>query len=106
MSKKYFIYLNICLSIVCFAHIGSILYDDMNAPPQVKVYDRKLEDIEFPLIFKICLYEIRNSTLRYQKYGYEDFIHYYRGKSMYHNDSIGWFGHMENGSTIASSEGM
>ena len=103
MAKKYYIYLNFGLSIVCFAHIGSILHDSLTPHAHVRVFDKKLGDIEFPLIFKLCLHEIEDSKARYQRFGYYDVIQYYRGRSMFNESLVGWFGHTENESTAVSS---
>ena len=104
--KKLLISLNICLSLVCLVHISIILHDDLVFhEPSLRTYDVNLKDLDFPIIFKVCVNEIEDGYLRYQKFGYGDVIEFFRGKSMFNESLLGWHGHMENGSTLMSSRG-
>ena len=70
-----------------------------------------LQDIEFPLSFRICLddiYDIEkdmNKLERYKKFGYSSGHNFYRGQSMFNETNVGWNGHTENGGTLGSTEG-
>ena len=77
-----------------------LLYPEL---PEIEVSTVKLEDIEFPVVFKICLYDLQNFNERYQKLGYAGIDEFFSG----YNDSdlIGWNGFDENGDPIATVEG-
>ena len=73
--------------------------------PTTKTYVKHLNEIEFPLVFRICAYEFDRSNVRFQNYGYSYDFDYFIGQSMYNNSLFGWNGHTKNGSTIGSFEG-
>ena len=104
--KTLIIIFNLSLFIACLVHIFSILhnylYPDM---PINKEYEKNLEDIEFPLIFKLC-FQQHNETKILQSLGYERIYMFYMGRSMYNSSLFGWNGHVKNGSTLESTEGM
>ena len=89
--------------IVHIFFIGSrILQPDI---PNVRVYRSPLKDIEFPLIFKICAYQIKNENERYKRAGYENYPAFYRGESMYNETLVGWGGHSQNFSNLGPVKG-
>ena len=67
---------------------------------------RNLDDIEFPIVFKICL----NPAFKIdeiQSAGYASLWDYFHGKSKYKKRKFyGWAGHYENGSFISSVKGI
>ena len=73
--------------------------------PDIRIYKTDLKDIDFPLVFKLCVMEKHNSTARYTNVGYEDSFDFFKGVSMYNKSLYGWRGHHQNGSTIARVEG-
>ena len=97
---------NLMLTLFCLLHISlnahQMLYPNL---PDIRIYKTDLKDIDFPLVFKLCVMEKHNSTARYTNVGYEDSFNFFQGVSKYNKSLYGWSGHYENGSTIASVEG-
>ena len=98
--------INIILCLVCVVHISVngyyILYPDL---PDIRVSKDDLQNIDFPLAFKLCVIEKENISARYTNVGYESDVAFFKGKSMYNESLYGWSGHTENGSTISNVEG-
>ena len=63
--------INFVLAVACLSHIiinaYNILYPEI---PSLKVYEKELGSIDFPVSFKLCVREIHNTTKRYEDYGY------------------------------------
>ena len=98
--------LNLCLIIISVSHISYLGYQSANPElPEIKVYKRSLDQLDFPLFFKVCIFENRNTTRRYQNVGYSDELSFFRGVSTFNESLVGWSGHSSNGSTLASVEG-
>ena len=96
------------MSIIFLAHVSYLLYDIISPEfPEIVNYKKDLNEIEYPITFKICVNELNLSIAneKYQKYGYDDLWQFYYGRSMYDSSIFGWAGHTENGSTIAPTEG-
>ena len=104
MGKRFtkFVYLvNSVFSILCLLHIFVNLHVFLNPPnPDIRVFDKALNDVSFPILFKLCGKEIRNSSERFKILGYRDEINFFGGKSIFSKNVFGWNGHTENGSTI------
>ena len=65
--------LNLVFTVMCLCHVSFTLYNAINPPrPEIKVYDKALEDVPFPILFKFCGKDIHNRSGRFKKYGYED----------------------------------
>ena len=98
--------INIILCLVCVVHISVngyyILYPDL---PDIRVSKDDLQNIDFPLAFKLCVIEKENISARYTNVGYESDVAFFKGKSMYNESLYGWSGHTKNGSTISNVEG-
>jgi hypothetical protein len=75
-------------------------------PPQTETLMevRKLENVEFPVNFKICFKPGLNIT-KAKKFGYESVSRYFKGCSMYNESVIGWAGHTEDGAVLSTPEG-
>ena len=101
---KTFLYLFIVLS--CIIHIIfigiGIFFPYL---PEIRVLKKTLKDIEFPLTFFLCAFEIENSTERYQNLGYKNNVDFFRGRSIYNNSLVGWGGHAMNERNILSVAG-
>ena len=80
-----------------------ILFPDW---PEIKITNKDLKDIEFPLSFRICVSEIDNSYERYTDHGYTHDFAFFNGESSYNSSLIGWNGHTQNGSTIGPLRGL
>ena len=102
--------LNFSLTIACFIHMINILNNSLNPEaPSVKSYEKDLNDIEFPLIFKFCInLETEQETTMLHKLGYQKFKFLYAGKSRYNFSRVGWRGHLNNTNEpiFNSTEGM
>ena len=59
--------LNAVLALACIIHISINAYYELYPDiPSVTEYKTDLENIDFPVSFKICLKEIENKTKRYE----------------------------------------
>ena len=69
---------------------------------------KNIRDVDMPLSFLVCLTIKHPERLdkSFLKVGYKNVHRIFTGRSMYNDSIIGWFGHMENGSTYNSLEGM
>ena len=109
MSKKLTKILHIfnaVFTIMCLCHVSITLYNSLNPNrPEIRVYDKALEDVPFPILFKFCGKEIHNSSRRFKQYGYEDEWSFYAGTSSFSKSIVGWQGHTENGSTVETVRG-
>ena len=56
---------------------------------------RRLMEIEFPILFKVCVNPGFNSD-KLSQYGYSDLVGYFHGKSSKGSSVIGWTGHPSN----------
>ena len=99
------------LQILCFIaftiHAIINLYNTLNPKETIMRFEpRNLDDIEFPIVFKICL----NPAFKIdeiQSAGYASLWDYFHGKSKYKKRKFyGWAGHYENGSFISSVKGI
>ena len=103
MGKRFrkFVYLvNSLFTILCLLHIFVNLRVTLNPTnPDIRVYDKALKDVPFPILFKLCGKEIRNSSERFKIYGYKNEINFFAGRSKFSDNIFGWNGHTENGST-------
>ena len=98
--------LNLVFTIMCLCHVSFTLYNAVNPPrPEIKVYDKALKDVPFPILFKICGKEIYNSSRRFKEYGYEDEWSFYTGTNSFSKSIVGWQGHTENNSTVENVRG-
>ena len=105
--KHFLQIINLIFIFVCVVHIGLngyyILYPQL---PDIKVYEVDLKDIDFPLTFKLCATEVKNSHKRYTDLGYTNEFQFFMGKSSYNNTLFGWNGHTPNGSTVGDVQGL
>ena len=98
--------INFTIIVICIIHISltgyQVLFPDL---PSIRVQDKTLNDIEFPLFIQMCVSEIDNTTDRYTNLGYKNDYDFYLGRSVYNNSLFGWNGHLLNGSTVGTVEG-
>ena len=98
--------INLTLLMICTLNSYDVIYRLVNPElPEVKVYVTNIEEIDFPLSFRLCLYYYIFDVDRYRDLGYDHSFGFYLGMSMYNESLIGWNGHNEDGSTIGSTEG-
>ena len=99
---------NFLFTIVCMLHVTQTLYSTIYPPyPEIKVFEKELKDITFPILFKICGKELRHASRRFNNFGYATESNFYGGISKFskNNTIVGWNGHTENGSTIGPLTG-
>ena len=102
-------FLNVVLIISCLIHIMFLLYNNSNPEfPEIIMNHKNIRDVDMPLSFLVCLTIKHPERLdkSFLKVGYKNVHRIFTGRSMYNDSIIGWFGHMENGSTYNSLEGM
>ena len=88
---------------VCVVHVIYIgYYNIFPDTPNVRVFKVNLNEIIFPIAFKICVADTIVNATRFQNLGYWGEWHYFRGQRIYDRKKIGWNGHTENGSTLGS----
>ena len=114
--RKFMIFLHFIFFCAFICHILIIAYG-IRFPsfPSVKVYQKKMNNIEFPLIFKLCLREPKNGNERYLNLGYAEEMSFYYGLlnpenityDLYNSKKkiIGWNGYT-NGSSVGSVKGI
>ena len=105
MKMNFGFILNFTFAVVCLIHVASILNNFINpANVSVKFYDQKLEDIEFPMTFSVCI-DDKNENEKFQALGYENVHSFYQGQSRHNKSLYGWSGHTEEGLTMMNAEG-
>ena len=105
VKMKLLLILNLLFTFVFMGHIffvgRKLMYPDN---PSVKIYTRNLSEIDFPLSFKLCLFEQKNASKRYLDIGYWNDYWFFEGKSKF-GEHFGWNGHSENNETLGSVQG-
>ena len=102
-SLKFILYT--ILSVSCLVHILLIGHQLLHPNlPDTRVYKKYLKEIEFPISFRICAYNLSSATRKYENVGYRYAYDFFRGRSMYNRSLVGWGGHTKNGSYIGSVE--
>ena len=80
---------NLMLTLFCLLHISlnayGMLYPNL---PDIRIYKTDLQKIDFPIVFKMCVTETKNSTARYTNVGYEDSFDFFKGVSKYNRANI------------------
>ena len=99
---------NLIFAIACLLHVTIALHKKMYPThPEIKVYEKELKEVSFPILFKICGKEKKDSSTKFRNFGYADELDFFGGISMFsrNNTIVGWNGHTENGSTIGPLKG-
>ena len=96
--KRFFSYQNVLLLLcsgVFFSHLGFIVFNNL-CPNETltRFEERKLDDIEFPVDFKICIFpSIEKEILK--SLGYKNTWYYFLGQSIHNGNIYGWAGHQD-----------
>ena len=101
--------INAIFLILFITHLSIICYQSLNPTvPSIRVFKQDLNQIDFPINFKVCVHELDNITARYQKVGYRDIYYFYLGISKFHPPPFvgGWYGHTEDNKTLGSLKGL
>ena len=107
ISKQIIHLLYIALLVGCILNTGGIVFWHFNPNlPSIRVFEKDLKDVEFPLVFRICINKINQDDTELIKLGYSQYNSYFRGISMYNRSNIGWRGHTEDGKTIGTGTGI
>ena len=106
MKIKLAYVLNFIFFLVFLNHIFQI-GQKLNSPeyPSVTVYKKDLKEIAFPISFKLCANELKNSSERYKRNGYSNFYDFFRGKVMFGDRYFGWNGHAQNRTNLKTVQG-
>ena len=106
INIKYFI--NVLFLASFLAHLSIICYQSLNPNvPSIRVFKEDIHEIDFPFSFKVCVKELENTKVRYEKVGYRDNYHFYLGISKFYPWPFfvgGWHGHTEDNKTLGSIE--
>ena len=74
--------------------------------PTIKIYEKSLKEIEFPISITLCASEERESdVMRHNTSGYDRNFQFFLGQSMFNKSLIGWSGHTQDGSFLGSVRG-
>ena len=104
--EKVVAFIHVVFSVIFLIHISTIGYDILYPEvPEIVVNKRNLNDIDFPMTFRICAFELYDTVSRYQSFGYDSYPNFFRGRSMFNTTLYGWAGHDENGSIVGNIEG-
>ncbi len=105
-SRKIVLILNFSFFIIFLIHVSFIVYNILYPDvPEIVVYQKNLNEKDFPMNVRICAHELNDIKSRYQKFGYKNVDEYYMGKSMFNGTLHGWAGHSKNGSVLGNVEG-
>ena len=104
--ERVVVFINALFSVIFLIHISAIgyniLYPDV---PEIIVSKKNLNEIEFPMTFRICAFDLYDTDSKYKLFGYESYKGFFRGMSMFNDTLYGWAGHDQNGSVLGSVEG-
>ena len=104
--EKVVAFINAFFSVVFLIHISYIVYYILYPElPEIIVSKKNLDEMEFPMTFRICAFELDDTKSRYQLFGYENYGEFFRGSSLHNETLYGWAGHDENGSVLGNVEG-
>ena len=105
MKKVFTILLNVGCFIAFTIQMGLLAYDQMNPTQTVISTVRKnRSDIDFPVLFKICIKPGFNTTAL-KEVGYYDAWDYFAGTSRYNTSLQGWAGHRKDGRSFSDVTG-
>ena len=99
--------LSFILIVICIYHVSNIIYKNIYPDvPEILVYEQKLNEIEFPVSFLLCLNEFENDTQKYRKVGFNNVQDLFLGRRLNPNKTLqqktkGWKGHKVNGSVLS-----
>ena len=97
--KKYlWLLIKTCCYLACILQVAFLIVEQIS-PTQTETSTKevKMEEIEFPVIFKICF---KNSfdLDKVKEAGYKSVWDYFKGESKFNDSLYGWAGHTRNGS--------
>ena len=104
---SFFVVINILFLIALVIHVVLIAYSMLYpSTPSIKIYEKPLNETEFPISIKLCALEDRESdAMRHNTSGYERNFRFFLGQSMFNKSLIGWSGHTKDSSVLGSVRG-
>ena len=92
---------------LCYlVHMYFIFYNQVfPSETFTRLEEKQLDDIEFPVIFKLCVNPALNMT-ELKSAGYENIWKYFVGQSAYNTSLYGWGGHSSLGTPKQSVRGQ
>ena len=104
-SAKFKILLKLVGSLSFLLHVGFIGFNQLNPSETFTKYqETPLDQIDFPIIFKICLKPSLNLTLLHSL-GYKNIKMYFLGRSKHNASIYGWGGHGLDGRPLYQDVG-
>ena len=98
--------------VVFFIHVTIVVISIFNPEiPDVESSQQTLDDIEFPISFRICIHDLdlgdpKTNNQKFKEAGYHNYYAFFKGRSLYKRSHYGFLGHLPNGSTkFGSFEG-
>ena len=104
---SFFLIVNVVFLIALCIHVFFITYSMIHPSiPTIKIYEKSLSEIEFPISIKLCaLEDTESDVMRHNTSGYERNFRFFLGQSMFNKSLIGWSGHTQDGSFLGSVKG-
>ena len=102
--------LSLILIIICIYHVSRIIYSNIYPDvPEILVYEKNFNQIDFPISFLLCLNEFDNDTDKYREVGFKNVQDLFIGRRMNENSTLksrlrGWSGHEVNGTVLSLEE--
>ena len=99
--------INFVLAVACLSQIIINAYNTLYPEiPSLKVYEKELGNIDFPISFKLCVREISNINKRYKDYGYHEPFDFFIGKSYFEESYyVGWNGNFDDNQSSGHVKG-
>ena len=105
LLRRPWVAIYICCSIAFTIQLVSVADKLLNPyETYTNIEQRKLQEISFPIIFKICIKPGLDEA-ELKKSGYDGITNYFRGRSKYNSSLIGWAGHTKDGGIQGSVTG-
>ena len=103
-SKTIWVLANLACTVVLAIQLTHVLEGYLK-PTITRTWEEEvpLQDIEFPLVIKICVVPGFNQTALLEA-GYQNTYSYFAGQSRFNNTLFGWAGHTEDSGTLGTVE--
>ena len=97
---------NVGCLIAVIIQISNLAYHQIHPSQTVTSTQREnLSDIDFPVVFKICIKPGFNTTAL-TEVGYDNAWDYFEGTSRHNSSLVGWAGHKKNGMAFSNVTGQ
>ena len=81
--KQIKVLISLTLIIIFLIHSGHVIYRlALPQLPSTRNYELELGDMQFPITFRICLYELKNRYGRYRNMGYKNVWKFFKELEM------------------------